>query len=246
MILAALACAAAWAAPTAADLQASWDALRPALDAHARYPFHFSRKEWDVVAAGKVTRRRERLEGTDRVLGMVWIDAAPDTVWIALQDPHVLLTEGLVEEDLPGSTMERRFLFQSLDMPWPLSTRQWVILVENNQPLRDATAGAFWERTWDLSDRRGAVAEQDKAVWLEMNEGGWYLVRAGGGTLLGYHARTVVGGIVPDDMVTRWSFGRLRSMLEGIAERTVWARDHYVGDHVPIPRPGGAPIATFR
>lgn len=247
MILALLAWATALAGPpSAAELQAAWEQWRPQLDAHALYPFRFTSEEWAQVAAGKVARRRERMVGTDRVIGMIWVEANQDTTWLALQDPHATLTEGLVEEDLPGSTLEHRYLFQSIDLPWPLATRQWVILVVNNGPLRDATQGAFWERSWDLSDRRGAEAEQENAVWTDVNEGGWFLVKAGSGTLLGYHARTVVGGIVPDDLVTRWSFGRLKGMLSGIAERTVWIREHYVGAHEPIPRPGGTAIQTFR
>lgn len=247
MIVALLGWLAASAAepPSADELKGSWERWRSELDTHARYPFRFSDKEWATVAAGKVTRRRERLTGTDRVLGMIWVDADLDTTWLAVQDAHASLTEGLIDEDLPGSTMEKRILFQSLDMPWPLSTRQWVILVVNNRPLREATGGAFWERSWDLSDQRGAKAEQDNAVWLDVNEGGWFFAEAGGGTLLGYHARTVVGGIVPDEMVTRWSFGRLRGMLRDIAERTTWVRTHYVGDHELILRPGGTPIKVF-
>lgn len=231
--------------PPAEVLKESWEGWRAALNAHATYPFRFSDKEWKEVAAGKVTRRRERLTGTDRVLGMIWVDADLDTTWLAIQDEHADLTEGLINEDLPGSTMEKRYLFQSLDMPWPLATRQWVILVLNNGPLRTATGGAFWERSWDLSDRRGAQAERPDGVWLDVNEGGWFLAEAGGGTLLGYHARTVVGGIVPDELVTRWSFGRLKGMLTGISERTSWIRTHYVGAHEPIHRPGGAPIPPF-
>ncbi|MEM6928131.1 MAG: hypothetical protein AAF602_14460, partial [Myxococcota bacterium] len=169
-------------------------------------------------------------------------DADIDTAWIAVQDPHVSVIDGFVEEWLPGSTIEDKVVYQSIDLPWTLATRQWVIRVVNNAPLREATGGRFWERTWDLHPARGAKAEKKRGVWLDVNDGAWLFVEAAGGTLVGYHARTVVGGIVPDEIATRWSFGKIGRMLRQVADRVPWVRSHYVGDHEPILRPGPSPI----
>ncbi|MEZ4238960.1 MAG: hypothetical protein R3F59_22970 [Myxococcota bacterium] len=245
-MLALLALVAAAAAPDAATLQQGWEAYRPALDARAKYPFRLDAAAWAELAQGRVYRRRDRLDGTDRVLGVRWIAADLDTTWVAVQDPHGDdYVDGYVHEELPGSTFQQRLLYQRIALPWPLQARQWVILVQNNLGLIGQTQGAVWERTWDLSDRRGAKAEDPKAVWLPVNEGGWFLARVGGGTLLGYHVRTSVGGVVPDEAAVRWSFSTLTKMLERIAGRTGWVREHYTGDHAPLRRPDGTEIDRF-
>jgi len=243
MLLALL--ATALATPSAAELSAAWEAHRGALDTHAVYPLRWTSDEIERVAKGKVAKRRERLEGADRVLGMIWIDATQDATWVAVQDPHGPVTvSGMVHEELPGSTFQHRILFQSIDLPWPLASRQWVIEVKNNLPLIAATNGAVWERTWDLSEQRGAKNELADGVWLPVNDGGWMFVEAAGGTLLVYHARTVIGGAVPDDLATRWSFGTLTGMLEGIRGRVPWAKSHYDAAHETLQRPDGKRVAA--
>jgi hypothetical protein len=233
---------AAWATPTADALRADWERWRAQLDAAAVYPLRLTDDEWSALAQGQVARRRERLEGTDRVLGVRWVDADLDTTWLAIHDPHGAEIHGFVQEDLPGSTDQRRIVYQRIDLPWPVADRQWVIEVVNNVPLMRSTDGAVWERTWTLSDRRGARAEEPNALWLPVNEGGWFLARAAGGTLLGYHVRTVVGGVVPDEAAVRWSYATLASLLDGIADRVPFVRTHYVAGHAPVLRPDGTPI----
>ena len=230
------------ATPSAEVLRAAYEARRDLLDAHAIYPFTFTDEEWQRIAEGKVARRRQRMTGTDRVLGVVWSPADLDTTWLAVQDPHGKVIDGFVEEHLPGSTFEHKIVFQSIDLPWPLQSRQWVIEVVNNAALREASGGQVWERTWTLSDRRGASNELPKGIWLDVNEGGWFFCEAAGGTLVGYHARTVIGGIVPDEVATRWSFSTLGGMLERVVERTEWIPGHYLGDHPAMLRPGSTPI----
>jgi hypothetical protein len=234
--------AAAAATPAAADLEAAWNALAPQLEAHAEHPLTFSASEWKKVAAGEVARRRERIEGTDRVVGLIWVPAAPATTWAAVMDPHGSVVDGMVYEVLPGATPDVRDAYQSIQLPWPLAARQWVIRVENNLDLMSATDGRVWERTWKLSDRRDADHILPKAVWLPVNEGGWCYAEAAGGTLVAYHVRTVVGGIVPDEAAIRWSFGTLSGMLHDIRDRAEWVREHYDADHEPIIAPGGTPI----
>lgn len=232
--------AAAWAVPSAAELASAWETHRSALDAQAVYPLRWTTDEYERVARGKVARRRERLDGADRVLGMVWVPASKDAVWVATQDGHGADTvPGMVHEILPGSTDAQRFLYQSIDLPWPLASRQWVIEVVNNLPLIESTAGAVWERTWKPSDRRGAENELEHAVWLPVNDGGWMFVDAGDGTLLVYHARTVIGGNVPDELATRWSFSTLTGMLSGVRDRVPWVLEHYVAGHEVFVRPDG-------
>lgn len=232
----------ALAAPPPDDLRSSWERWRSELDAGAVYPFRFSDEEWQQVASGQVARRRERLDGTDRVLAVRWVPADIDTTWLAIQDPHGVELPNFVEEELAGSSRDRRVVYQRITLPWPMTDRQWVVEVRNNLALLSATDGEVWERTWTLSRQRGAAAEVPSAVWLPVNEGGWFLVDAAGGTLLGYHVRTVIGGMVPDEAAVQWSYSTMSSLLNGIAERVPFERSHYRAGHAPVLRPDGTEI----
>jgi len=237
--------AVAFGAPTAQELRAAWEVHRPLMDASAVHPLSFTDDEWAKVAEGKVAKRREHLDGADRVVGLRWIDAPFAHTWVSVQDPHGSMVPGMVHEDLPGSTPNRRLLYQRIDLPWPLAARQWVIAVENNVELAQATRGAVWERTWALSPERGATLEDPKAVWTPVNDGGWMYVDAPGGTLVAYHVRSVVGGNVPDDVATRWAFGTLHGLLDGIQDRVPWVKAHYDASHPPIRHPEGSVVAPF-
>ena len=94
-------------------------------------------------------------------------------------------------------------------------------------------------------DRMVAAPRGPKAVWLPVNDGGWAYVSAGHGTLVCYHVRSVVGGNLPDELATRWSFGTLASLLRGIGKRIDWVRWHYTTGHTPIRHPDGSIIAPF-
>jgi hypothetical protein len=229
-------------APSAEALQAEWERWRPQLEASAVFPLRLTATEWETLAKGQVARRRERLEGTDRVIGVLWVAADLDTTWLALQDPHETVLRGFYEEELAGSTFQAKVAYQRIDLPWPLAPRQWVITVVNNLSLIQATDGRLWERTWTLSDRRGAAGEVSNGVWLDVNDGGWWMCEAAGGVLLGYHVRSVVGGAVPDEMATRWSYATITGMLEKVAARTAGMAVHYTGDHAPMRRPDGTAI----
>lgn len=231
--------------PSAEALRGAWERNRSALDAHAVFPLAFTEAEWERVAQGKVARRREHLDGADRVVGLIYVEASMEATWVSVQDPHGSYVHGMLHEELPGSTFQRRLLFQHIDLPWPMVARQWVIEVRNNLALIEASQGRVWERTWKLSPERGASHEDPKAVWLPVNDGGWYFVQAESGTLLAYHVRSVVGGSVPDELATRWSFSTLTGMLEGIRDRLPWAATHYDVSHAPFQRPDGQVVAPW-
>lgn len=227
-------------AATPAEVRSAWEEHRAALDRHAVWPLSFDDAFWSRVAAGQVGRRRDSLEGVDRVVGMILVPADRDHAWVAIQDPHAGTVDGFVEEELPSSSFDRRVVYQRIGLPWPLQARQWVIEVKNNGALREATAGAVWERTWGLSSERGAAAEAANAVWLPSNDGAWLVVDAKDhGTLVGYHVRTSIGGVVPDEAATRWSYGTISKLLEDVRSRAVdgWVDGHYREPHRPVLRP---------
>jgi hypothetical protein len=229
--------------PTVEELTRALEGWHPAVEAAAVYPIVFSDDELAEIAAGGVARRRERLEGADRVLGVTWTPASRDALWIGIQDDaHFTLVEGLVDEQLPGSTNDQKLLYQRIDLPWPFADRQWVIGIRNNAALWAATSGGVWERTWSLSDARGAAQESPDAVWVSVNDGGWLLADAAGGTLIAYHVRSVVDGNIPDEAAAQWCFSTLESMLLGILDRAGRVPGHYDASHAPLYRPDGTLI----
>jgi hypothetical protein len=233
-----------WATPSAEELKAAYAAL-PA-DGWVHRPA-FSDKEWSRLAADKTVRRRERLDGPDRVLGALWTEASHDQLWLAIQDEGCFETlEGYVDEDLPGSTFANRTLYQRIDLPWPFAARQWVVDIRSNRALLIASDGAVWERSWTQSDRRGAKAEDPDAVWVPETEGGWTLIGLAGGTLLVYHTRASPGGAIPEEAGTQWALMTVASVVEDADERARTVIDaHYVAGHAAIERPDGS-IVEFR
>jgi len=238
-----IAASVAFSAPDSTALRAALDAHRAELEAKAKYQLEFTDAELAKVAKGEVAKRRERLKGTDRVMGLAWTPASMDAVWVAMQDPdHWNYVEGFLEEKLPSSTFNSKIVYQRILFPWPFADRQWVIEVKNNLALIEATNGKVWERTWSLNPERGAVNEMEKAIWVDINDGGWMVTDAGEGSLLGFHVRTVLGGSVPDELVVRYSMGTLQSLLGGLTERATTMTGHYDAAHTPVRRPDGTTI----
>ena len=63
-------------------------------------------------------------------------------------------------------------------------------------------------------------------------------------TLLGYQATSVVGGAVPDWVVSRLAMARLESVLRRVEQRAQsWVPEHYVVGHADVHGGDGEPIA---
>ncbi len=233
-------------APDGDALREALETHRTAIEAFAVYPLDFSDKELARAAAGQVAKRRERLRGADRVVGMIWAPVSIDAMWAAMRDiEHKTTIDGFYGERFPDATHVRNTAYQSIDFPWPFADRQWVIELNNNVELFLSTKGAILERSWDVSPRRGAQGERDDAVWVEINDGSWFVASAAGGTLLAYQVRSVVGGSIPDDLATRWAMGALSGNLQGAVDRAASMPSHYRVGHAPILRPDGTLIPPW-
>ena len=249
------------AGPASSELSGHWTSfVREASGVAALALPAFSEKEWGLVAEGGVVKHRIRGElgvsgaTVDRVVGLAFVPFPVEQVWIGvLDDVHASLVEGLTERQLPGTTPRRKVLYQALDLPFPFHDRHWVLQIESNAALL-ASTGA-WERTWSL-DPRGTAAlvdvdpavrlPVDDAVWTPENDGGWLMVPVPGqGTLVVYQARTDIGGVIPDDLVTRYALARLDEMVEQTTELAERAPRHYVGDHDVIYGPGADPVPVW-
>lgn len=251
----------AFAGPASAELAAHWSVFQGSAAGVATLALPgFSTREWETVASGGVVKRRIRGEvgvsgaTVDRVVGLALVSEPVEQVWIGvIDDVHASLVEGLTERQLPGTTPSRKVLYQALDLPFPFSDRHWVLQIESNAVLY-ASTGA-WERSWSL-DPRGTAAlvdvdasvrlPLDDAVWTPENDGGWLMVPVSGhGTLVVYQARTDIGGVIPDDLVTRYALARLDEMVAQTAALAERATSHYVGNHYVIYGPDTVPVPVW-
>lgn len=230
--------------PVDADaLEAAWVALGPVMEAHARIPVPLTSEDLGALSRGEVVRRRVSLPGADRALGALWTPTPRLPLWLCIQDDQDdKLVTGLVERHLPGTTPARKWLYQWIDLPWPFQDRQWVAEITNNHPLREASGGHAWERTWTLADPSLAGEADPAALWVPVNDGGWLLADLAGGSLLVYQVRTVVGGAIPDGLVTSWTLTTLSDMLQHIVDRAAVLPSHYVRGHPPLYGPDDVPV----
>ena len=188
------------------------------------------------------------------MIGVAYVPHPVQQVWIGvLDDKHASLVSGLTERQLPGTTPSLKVLYQALDLPFPFSDRHWVLEISSNPELLQRTGA--WERTWSLDPRAtgalvdvpsGVRLDPGEAVWTPENDGGWLLVPMGdSGTLVVYQARTDIGGMIPDDLVTRYAIARLDEMMAQTTALAERAPRHYVGPHEPIHGPDAIPLPTW-
>ncbi len=213
---------------------------------HGRHVMPLTGTDLEQIAAGRVVRRRLRVEGTDVAVGAMWSDQPIDALWLAiLDDKHFKLVDGLFEEQLPGTAAGRKVLFQHIDLPWPFRDRQWVLEIDNNGALFEHTDGAVWERTWTLSDPAQARSAREDALWVSLNDGGWQIYSWPDGALLVYQVRASMDGWITDDLVTRYAMSTLERMLRDIDGRAAGMAEHYDHAHTRLLRPDGSKILSL-
>jgi len=239
-------CQTALAQPQAGELAQVWSTHHATITAHTEAPILLSDEDFDVVARGGVAKRRLSQNGPDRAIGVAWTPHSRAAVWVAIiDDIHNTMVEGLTEQRLGAGEAGVKLLYQRLDFPWPLNDRQWVIEIENDPRLAKATANQVWSRTWSLSDHRAPGVADPEALWAPTLDGGWLAIDVEGGTLIVYQARTTVGGVVPDGLVTSWAMSTLDEMLGNLFARAAEIPEHYTPDHDPIQGGDGRPIVGF-
>ncbi len=246
----------ALAAASGQDLTAAWQSVTAGL-AEARLPVPvLDDADFERIAAGEVVAQRVHEDnGIDRVIGVAWMDHSQDEAWLAFHDDaHMSSVSDLVEEQLAGTTPQHKVLYQHANLPMPLSDRHWVLNIENNPALFEATGGRAWERTWVL-DPRGTAALADvpdgmclnaSAIWTPYNEGGYWLLPVSGGTLMVYQVRFDAGGYIPDELVVRGTVAKMDEMMAGIDERADSLPTHYVAGHTLIERPNGTAVPLYQ
>ena len=107
------------------------------------------------------------------------------------------------------------------------------------------THNQLWERSWDLAESSLMPNPDDDAIWIPVATGSWLLFPVEQGTMVVYHARSAIGGRIPDEAVTRWALATLDEMMNHIANRAATMDAHYTGNHEIIRGCDDAPIPKF-
>ena len=239
-------CRSALAQPQASELASAWATHHETITAHTAAPILLSDDDFAVVAGGGIAKRRLIQAGPDRAIGVGWTPHPRSAVWVAIiDDIHNTMVEGLTEHRLGQSEAGGKLLYQRLDLPWPLNDRQWVIEIKNDQVLAQATEDQVWSRAWALTTHRAPEVADGEALWAPTLDGGWLALDVAGGTMVVYQARTTIGGVVPDGLVTRWAMSTLDEMLGNLFARAAEIPEHYSETHDPIIGGDGRPIPAF-
>jgi hypothetical protein len=232
--------------PSTEQLESVWDKHKTALTTLTEQPILLQPEDFEHISKGQVAKRRIRQDGPDRVMGAAWSPLSREEIWLAvLDDTHDTLVKILSERTLYYDQDGRKFLYQHLDLPWPISDRQWVIEVWNNTQLNDATHNQVWERVWNLSDSKKMDEPDPQAIWAPMTDGAWLFIPAMDGTLVIYHVRSTVGGAIPDEVVTRWALATVDEMIVHALTRAKEIPAHYGSEHFAIDGGDNQPVRPF-
>lgn len=190
-----------------------------------------------------------------RAVGIALLKGGRDALWVASQDPHTTVDPSLTEFIVEQLSLDHALWYGHLDLPYPLTDRQWVVESENTHAL--ASRGC-WEHRWSLVENglervRVAVATGERPITLErvdaalftpVNHGNWLMAPlADGRTLVAYQATSVVGGSIPDWLVLKLTMSRLETLLRDLEVRaSTWAPGHYRAGHAPMYGGDGRPV----
>lgn len=226
--------------PDAASLQAAWERDSAAVEALGPgVPMSFTDHDFVALARGEaISRRLDTPEGAFAT-GAMWIAAPIAATWIATQDAGDRPLSSSNHEWLPGATPTMRHTYMRVDLPWPISDRQWVAEFRANSAVYAATDRRVWQRSWTLADRALALHPDPDAMWITEATGAWTLLDTGEGALAVFAVRTVLGGSIPPSLSQTWAVSTLKNTLRKLAEQAPTVPEHYDAAHTPMYAPDG-------
>ena len=191
------------------------------------------------------------------VQGWRIINAPRLLVWLTLLgaagDGPDSVTQAMLERRENGSYVK----YQHLDLPWPIANRHWVILVDKDVGLAEASGGRVWRHQWSLVDdgpqrirdaiHEGSItslrdSDMRRTVYLPSNRGAWTLVKLSAHqTLVAAWYDFDLGGLFPGPLVRAFMSRQLRAGLGSIDELVAGVDRSYTGSRV-IQDGCGSPI----
>ncbi len=232
------------ATPDAAALTALWQTHRASIERLGTMPVSLREKDLASLAAGETVTRVITTEDGVWAMGAIWLDSPPLHLWVVAHDrtDRSMSKGSVTNTELPTTAPYWRITHAVLDLPWPITDRQWVALHMVNKALLDATQGAVWERTFTLGDPALTATPDPDAVWLGDGGSGWVMVAGEGGTLAIFSARSVSVAGIPEELLGRWALSQIRSSFVRMRAYVGDITEHYSTSHAVIPDPWGRPI----
>lgn len=250
----------AWTTTAHAGLD---DDISKALGACARADFPLptlSKDQRDLLAAGsvvKIVNKADDPNAASSAIGIAILDARRPDLWVAAQDEHASVDPSLVEFIVEEMGSDHMLWYGHIDLPRPITDRQWVVDSSNNHAL----GSACWEHRWRLianglakvrpsvaaGERRVTLAQLEEAIYTPVNTGNWLMAPLPDGrTLVSYQATSVIGGSIPDWLVLQLTMSRLESVLRTVETRAhSWVPEHYRGGHHEVFGGDGKPLPTY-
>jgi len=151
-------------------------------------------------------------------------DHPVDRVWSSITHEEVM--DGKMSLDV-STVLEGpehahgRLIFQTLDLPRPLTDRYWVTQVSHGAEAYKRSRGRLWEVSWSDVTKTYSLAKTEYASYekngtaLEWTKGAWTLIPLSDGrTVVEYFAWSDPGGYIPPAIAARLAPGQVLKTLE--------------------------------
>lgn len=174
--------------------------------------------------------------------GVTVFEKPVENIWVALTNEEDL--DGKMDLDV-SAVIEGpeyghgRLIFQSLDLPRPISDRYWLTRISHGQAAYTASGGALWELSWVDENKTASLAGtpyasyEKKGTPLDWTKGAWLLVPlSNGSTLVEYFIWSDPGGFIPPALASKFAPSQVLSAFEGM--------EAVVAEHMGQPFPVGS------
>ena len=168
--------------------------------------------EWRSIDDREVVSWMTEVEGSPIKEGVALglVEAPPERVFAVVTDnarfaefmPYV--ETSTVEETADGALIN----FQHLDLPWPISDREYEIALVN-EAVADAEP-PIWQSTWTHVKGFGNIEE---------SRGAWRIFACGEAALVEYQVLTDPGGRIPNYFKNKATRKSLSRLIEAVRER---------------------------
>ena len=207
---------------------------------------------------GKVLKERIKESDGDLAVGMIVSTEPLRDLWLGSLDPHFDNVKNVRSYMFatPPDAVTR--WYGLVDLPRPFTDRHFLITTVLNKAVAESSGGRIWERTWNLEADGVATmapivaagkvegvdaAAFDKAIYTPVNHGSWFFVQLDPThVLVGYSCATVIGGDIPDGLVTQHVLAGLDELLNKVVSRARTIDEHYKGDHPILIGGAGLPL----
>jgi hypothetical protein len=174
--------------------------------------------------------------------GVTVFQESVEQVWVALNDEedHGGKMSLDVSAVLEGPEYGHgRLIFQSIDLPRPVTDRYWITRISHGKAAYTASSGALWELSWVDENKTATLADtayahyEKRATRLDWTKGAWLLIPLSNGkTLVEYFIWSDPGGFIPPALASRFAPSQVL--------RTFESMESVVIEHLRKPVPAGA------